>query len=891
MADSNEILQQNTDALRAISDQLALNNELLSRTARKSGLNLDDLDKLNAGVKRATGGFTGLTEGQKAAQAAEDEATKAAANFRDSLNSAKQATLKLKDTILSTDQSFAKYNATLSTAGDAALSLGKTFGTFGAAIGGAIKGMTVAGEAWLTQTDNVLKASDSIQKFGGMGSTSTSELLKLGQGAGLTSKNLELLVKPLSGLGQSLISLGGTTGEGVKEFGKLTAITADQRKSYQRLGVSQEDLIQNQADYVKLQQLSGITITKSMKDSGALQRASLAYTDNLLELAAISGKSVEEIKKNNEAEAARYEILIKNNMQGQQALALEREGTKESLERAAQIRKEMDARATFLNDLKSSVGSEELSAGMSKFLSTGFVTPELSALKVQGLNLEKLAQDIKSGKDGKMLIDQFKKDLVQSVDKMALKTGTAAMLNKDTGKAVGLADQQLMQFAAANRENDPAALREKVRKENAAKKEPGADTAQDARATRLEAERLAAITLDKITAASNPLISGFNLGTLGVLALAGAAGAAATALTTMAGSAAMKGIGGMLPGTGGTVAGAPAGATAAAGAAKTIGARVLGLLGPAAAVIGAGAAGFAAGSLLNETFGISDKIVDALRSKADKELEARITAPTKIKPKTAAGAGPAPGAAPTVSAPTPTKSTTDPNEGNSPGRTSSDGGSKSMDDLKKMGLILKSGDVQADGANVNAKLLDLAKKTQTGIPGFKVFTGFNDDYHKKNSPGSRHAKGDAFDFALQQVPNRKEGAEIVAALKGMGADHAIDEYNNPSAKATGGHIHAQISAAAGGITSGPKSGYPATLHGTEVITPLEPNSILEKLAKTAADSSTITNSSVQIDQAMREMTQMHSNMMELFRDKLDEMISQLETSNDTQDALLKYSRT
>jgi hypothetical protein len=93
-------------------------------------------------------------------------------------------------------------------------------------------------------------------------------------------------------------------------------------------------------------------------------------------------------------------------------------------------------------------------------------------------------------------------------------------------------------------------------------------------------------------------------------------------------------------------------------------------------------------------------------------------------------------------------------------------------------------------------------------------------FHQKNSPTSQHAQGKAIDFALSKPPTKEEGAEIVGQLKKMGASLAIDEYNNPSAKATAGHIHAQVSAAEGGIANGPKTGYPATLHGEEAIVPL-----------------------------------------------------------------------
>jgi hypothetical protein len=57
----------------------------------------------------------------------------------------------------------------------------------------------------------------------------------------------------------------------------------------------------------------------------------------------------------------------------------------------------------------------------------------------------------------------------------------------------------------------------------------------------------------------------------------------------------------------------------------------------------------------------------------------------------------------------------------------------------------------------------------------------------------------------------------------MGATTVIDEYNSPSAKATAGHIHAEVSARDGAVLSGPESGYMPnlTMHGTEAIVPMD----------------------------------------------------------------------
>ena len=140
-------------------------------------------------------------------------------------------------------------------------------------------------------------------------------------------------------------------------------------------------------------------------------------------------------------------------------------------------------------------------------------------------------------------------------------------------------------------------------------------------------------------------------------------------------------------------------------------------------------------------------------------------------------------------------------------------------DLIDQGLKVKAGDVQAEGSGVSPKLIELAKRIQSEIPGFQYFSGFNDRFHQEKSPSSTHTKGLAADFAVAPTPSAEQGRIIADQLKAMGFATVIDEYNNPSAKATAGHFHAAISAQNGfqGLISGPKSGYRPNIvmHGEE----------------------------------------------------------------------------
>lgn len=119
----------------------------------------------------------------------------------------------------------------------------------------------------------------------------------------------------------------------------------------------------------------------------------------------------------------------------------------------------------------------------------------------------------------------------------------------------------------------------------------------------------------------------------------------------------------------------------------------------------------------------------------------------------------------------------------------------SQTDLARMGLNIKTGDVQAGGAGISPKLIEMAKAIQGGVPGFGYFSAFNDKFHQEKAPSSKHTQGLAADFTTIREPSPEDGKQITNWLKSMGASVAIDEYRNPSANAVGkGHFHVEIPA-------------------------------------------------------------------------------------------------
>jgi hypothetical protein len=123
------------------------------------------------------------------------------------------------------------------------------------------------------------------------------------------------------------------------------------------------------------------------------------------------------------------------------------------------------------------------------------------------------------------------------------------------------------------------------------------------------------------------------------------------------------------------------------------------------------------------------------------------------------------------------------------------------------------------GGETSQQLITVAQAIQDKLGGdLKHFSAFNDSYHR--GANSLHSQGRALDFTLTDPSKAAAVADMVRSLPGI--SKVIDEYANPSGRATAPHIHAEISAANGAILSGPASGYKPnlTMHGTEAIVPL-----------------------------------------------------------------------
>lgn len=398
----------------------------------------------------------------------------------------------------SSDESLSKYNSAIGSAGDAALNLGKSFGPLGTIIGGIVKGLTMFAEAAIKQADLSLKATDQLAKMGSAGQFTAEEVRKMGNEAGYTVENLSKLIKPIQNMGGSILMLGDTAAKGQKAFAQIANVGAEARMHFRALGISQEELTQSQADYIKLQQISGTTLNKPIKD---IQNSSKDYVENLLTLSALTGKDIEQIKKEQELARSDIETQIKANLMDQEILRLKATGRQED---AAQLEKERDARNSLLDTVQATIG-DDARRQVASYLATESYTEASKALLQMGIPMEKFLAQIKRGED---VSGDFTDAFVEGTDRVTRQFGYSGVYSEDLRKNKNMNAESYAAAVKFRGKTQADRLKQiQEDKERIAKEKDGAQIARNAM---LEAENALKTSFEDLLGGVNPLMGAFN---------------------------------------------------------------------------------------------------------------------------------------------------------------------------------------------------------------------------------------------------------------------------------------------------------------------------------------------------------------------------------------------
>jgi hypothetical protein len=598
----NSVLASQTSALAGMAQSLNIASNTLNQNT--------DATKKNTDANKNTTGIDRIADSNK--KAAEIAAQKSA-EIEKGLTGAGGALNSFTQAVLSNQAGFEKYGSTVSGLGKAAWDIGKNFGILGKFIGGLGFAIGKVTEAGFKQADGLLKGVDALSDIGAAGQLTSDEMYKMGHKMGLNSQNLEIFTKAATSARTSMIGLGNTAGDGIKEFANLTAVTQKQRNAFQRLGVSQEELMQRQADYIQLQLKSGQAISKRDLADGTVARQSLQYAKDLSVISAITGRNAKEAAEGEERARASVNVQIH-----QRKLQMQIDDPKTSAELREKLQKKLLVENQMLNAAEQTNDPALLAAAQAR-VATGAITTASAPLVRMGVDFDKIQQEGEK-KTLKQLQDEgvageahaaLTKAMRDGIQNNVKNLGSALVHNEDTAKQYGVTVQS-MAFAAGQSTKDAAAVNKAARdavgkpEDGKTNKKVDEDPAQVARNNLTNMEIAAKQKMDDLVKSMNPLLG--NMGALKLLAIA-AAGVAAI----MVAQAASGGIGSLKDGLGnlfkkgskvGKLAEAAEGAEGAAGAAEGAVAAEGGLAAEGA-VAAEGAAGAAAGGGLLAAGGLA----------------------------------------------------------------------------------------------------------------------------------------------------------------------------------------------------------------------------------------------------------------------------------------------
>jgi hypothetical protein len=415
----------------------------------------------------------------------------------------KDALVTLGKTLLDTREGMSKYNAALNQAASAAATGLSAFGPVGKAIGLLLKPLTMLVEQVFAFQDNLFAAKDELAKFGAVGQLTTTDIQKMGEASGYSTFEIEKYAKTVTKAGIGLVGLGGSVSQGVVEFTKLTAITKEEQYRLLSLGVTMDNFVENTADFVKLQTISGRAITEKMKTDGSLQRAAKEYTDNLLVLAALSGESVEEQKRKQD-QIAKDEVVQLHNIATEAKIAELRKGNAADNAEADKLARKLDLekQAVALAGAKLDMDAAK---SLAHYLATGIITPEtMKIMRGTGMTLEEFRISLSQGKD---VNAKFVDGIVQS-DRRIISSNTLALqTSKEYREQMGLSSTRL---ANINSLQDKSVEQLKKEADARIKAGLGNDEAEQNRKTALENEKKFRESIDELSKSFQKFIPTFN---------------------------------------------------------------------------------------------------------------------------------------------------------------------------------------------------------------------------------------------------------------------------------------------------------------------------------------------------------------------------------------------
>jgi predicted chitinase/LysM repeat protein len=433
------------EVIAQLEEQLRMMNELLTQQNSMMAAQMGAMKNAGGKLNAAAGGFakgigvneqanTKYAEAQAKAAESSEKWDKAArysqmtlTAFSATVSSTSNVLGSLGGALLSAEKGFTKYGGTVDAAASAAQGLASSLPIVGQALG-AIVGVAgqiaskVVGDA-LKLTDAIVNLRDETVKTAGALPTSSEGLLKLANDAKYFGENIQTLGKITQGLGTGLVTLGKTAGDGAVKFMEMANVTEETRQAFGKMGISQEELTQMQATYIKQQQSSGLAYLSQNKSVDQLRRESLKYAENLNALSSLTGKQADSLRAEQEIAAA---VMQEKIAQRQDLVELKRLKDTKQFAEAAELEAKMKSMADYRDTMSNLVGPEQTALYMN-YMRTGVYNNISAPLAVLGADLDTARTQLQRGADGMKVAAQSADDLTAKQSQMSTNLGQAAL--------------------------------------------------------------------------------------------------------------------------------------------------------------------------------------------------------------------------------------------------------------------------------------------------------------------------------------------------------------------------------------------------------------------------------------------------------------------------------
>jgi len=435
----------------------------------------------------------------------------------DSFNTAGRATGQLANTMLARQGDFQKFGLLLGEAGkDIGESLKKNGGIVGKGAGILVQALGTVAKAIGEQSQAALKAKDDLGQLGTAGKLTAKDVLDLATQAGYSSQTIAGFNNGVKTAGTGLLTLGKNTAEGVKKFSEIAAVGDDTIAAFRDMGISQERLTEIQGQYVNNISAAGRSIQSFGKDEAErtanLKKSSLEYASNLVALAGLTGKSVEQMEKEQKAATASVDFQLSQMAIQKEANEKRKAGDEEG---AKALEEELKKREAIVKQITATQGAEAGAAIRSVLATGGAITENSQVLANAGIDVEQI---IASTRDKAITANQAADKATQLYSEGIQKTidnlGPAAIYSTEVAKQFGINLDTIERINkdGVNFEKNAEAYRKEIREkqENAAKAAAeGKDPAEVARRALEETQRKIAKEMDDAVLGMNPILRGF----------------------------------------------------------------------------------------------------------------------------------------------------------------------------------------------------------------------------------------------------------------------------------------------------------------------------------------------------------------------------------------------